>query len=160
MFYPLRVLYIVKYERLALKSYLFRRSPNYVEVTFRMVECCASQKWEYICFNVQGCWMREPKDSTKDRKRSSARVLTILALTYSILYSISDILCIFEIQSATQWNLIDRSITALPRFLLPSTIFPPRSFHCHFIPASKIGANVEGKKKLRFQFFLIFFKNV
>jgi hypothetical protein len=69
MFYPLRQLYIVKYERVALKSYLFRRYQNYEKVTFRMVECCASQNWEYVCFNVRGYWMREQKGSTKDLKK-------------------------------------------------------------------------------------------
>ena len=40
--------YILKHERLALKSYLLWRSSNYAEVRFRMEECCTSQNWEYI----------------------------------------------------------------------------------------------------------------
>jgi hypothetical protein len=70
MFYPLRVPYKVKYERLALREYLFRRALHYAKFTSRKVECCASQNWEYIWFNVRGWWMHEQKGSTKDRKRS------------------------------------------------------------------------------------------
>jgi hypothetical protein len=41
-----------------------------------------------------------------------------------------------EIQTSAPWNLIGRSITAPPRVLSPSSILPPFSSHCAFIPAS------------------------
>ena len=74
------------------------------------------------CGFAEGVSKGAPRKIEKGR---SARVLTIPALMYSILYSISDRLCIFEIRTPTQWNLIDRSITATPHLLLPSRIFPP-----------------------------------
>jgi hypothetical protein len=97
---------------------------------------------------------RAPKKTENGR---SARVLTIPAHVYSISYSVSDMLCIFEIQTPTLWNLIDCSITAPPHSFLLSRIFPARSFYFHITPASKIGAN-GGKKCSDFSFFISFKK--
>jgi hypothetical protein len=41
-----------------------------------------------------------------------------------------------EKQTPTHWNLIDRSTTAPPPLLSPSSILPPLS-HCAFIPVSR-----------------------
>jgi hypothetical protein len=43
-----------------------------------------------------------------------------------------------EIQTPTQWNLIDRSVTAPPPVLSPSSIPPPRWSHCACIAEGKI----------------------
>jgi hypothetical protein len=45
---------------------------------------------------------------------------------------------VFYIQTLTHLNLNDRSMTAPPPVLSPSSILPTPSSQCSFIPASKI----------------------
>ena len=47
-----------------------------------------------------------------------------------------------EIQTQTRWNLIGRTMIARPPVLSPSSILPPPSSHCPFIPVSKISRPV------------------
>jgi hypothetical protein len=47
-----------------------------------------------------------------------------------------------ETPAPTNWNLIDRSMTAPPPVLSPSSILPPRSSHRALIPANKTLARV------------------
>jgi len=57
-----------------------------------------------------------------------------------------------EIRSPTQWNLIDRGMTAPPPVLSPSIILPPPLSHCAFVTVMEI-FDVLFK---RVQFFLPF----
>jgi len=43
-----------------------------------------------------------------------------------------------EIQTPAPWKVIGYSITAQPPVLSPSSVLPPLSSHCSFIPATKI----------------------
>ena len=52
-------------------------------------------------------------------------------------YVLCCIMSFVEIQTQAQWNLIGRSMTALPSVLSPSSILLPPSTHCVIIPARK-----------------------
>jgi hypothetical protein len=59
-----------------------------------------------------------------------------------------------EIQTPTHYNLIGRSMSAQPPVYSPSSILPPSSSHCAFIPArKKLGARVKTVICFNFLFF-------
>jgi len=57
----------------------------------------------------------------------------------------------FKNKPQTRWNLIDRSTTAPPPLLSPSSILPPPLSHCVFIPARRNG---DARLKTLYQFFI------
>ena len=57
-----------------------------------------------------------------------------------------------EIQTPAHGNLIDHSVTAPPPVLSPSSILPPTSSRCDFIPGRKNFASVS---KMLFHFFIL-----
>jgi hypothetical protein len=59
-----------------------------------------------------------------------------------------------EIRTPTNWNLICRSMAALPSVLSPSSTLPPRSSHCAFISVRKYSTGLSKMLSLQLFYFL------